>query len=582
MQLPYKKANVHLFIEVFKTMKWALNVLKNYQSRLYLYIVILILQAVYQIYMTSRIGNIVDLALEDNISKMLGTGLILLGLYIANIIISIISNRFACRNYNGMYNDLELKIYRKIMDASWQELSDYHSGDLITRLSSDIKTIAGNTSGLVPTLIAELTLITSAGIYMIYLDYSMVFLAIVIAPIVIIASRIFMGKIYESEGKIREIESKINSYNVETFENIQAVKAFGIKDYFYDRMNRIEIDRKKIDLTTNKYIMSSYAASSLAGIAAAFILFIWMFYRVHSGVISFGSLSVIAFLALQIARAMEKLLDLIPTIMAYMAASDRVKKLLLIPDEKNFDSEENKKLLSDIANKGFSIYIKDMYFKYKNDYDVFEGANLTAGVGETIAIIGPSGEGKTTMLRVLLGIVTANCGKVYISDGDREVNMGILTRPIVSYVPQTNTMMAGTIRENLKMIRPEISDDEIYEALKIACIYDFVVKLPNRLDHMLGQNGQGLSEGQNQRLAIARALLKRSPILLLDEATSAIDVATERRIIDNIRTLYPQKIIILTTHRPTVLSKCDRVYRIADKKTQVVEQADIQRLIDEF
>ena len=576
-----KKEKIKVFSEVFKTLCWALTILKEFRVRLYLYIVFLILQSVYRIYMTSRVGNIVDLALGDNVNGLIITGAFFALLYVINIVITIIGNRFACRNYNGMYNDLELKIYRKIMDASWEKLSEYHSGDLITRLSSDVKTVAGNTSGLVPTMIAELTLILSASVYIIYVDYSMIFLALVIAPVVLIASRIFMGKIYRSEAEIREIESKIGSYNVETFNNIQAVKAFSLGDYFYEKMFNIETVRKKVDLRTNKYIISSFATTNFAGIIGACILIGWMFYRVHTGVISFGALSVIAFLALQVGRAIEDLFDLLPTIMAYMASAKRVKMLLDIEDESNGDDNvEIEPLLN--GSDGVDIHVEDMYFKYRNGYSVFEGASFEAKPAELIALVGASGEGKTTMLRIILGIVTAYKGRTYASNSKTEIDLGLKTRSIISYVPQGNTMMAGTISENMRMVNKDATDEEIVQALKDAHIYDFVQKLPGGPEYELGQGGHGLSEGQNQRLCIARALLKNVPVLLLDEATSALDVATERKILDNIRKRYPNKTIILTTHRPTVLTMCDRVYKIADRKIDIVNSDSIQRLIDEF
>lgn len=533
--------------------------------------------------MTSRVGGIVDLALEDNVDRLARTGTYFVFLYILNIVITIVCNRFASWNYNGIYNDLELKVYRKIMNGEWEGLSEYHSGDLITRLSSDVKTVAGNTSGLVPTLISKLTLIFGAGLFIVYLDYSMIFLAIILVPVVLLASRIFMGKIYKSEAEIREIESLINSYNVEAFNNIHAIKSFGLGNFFFNRMEKIEIKRKKVDLKTNQYIMCSYATSYFAGIIGACVLIAWMYYRVHSGVISFGSLSVMAFLAFRIGLATEQLLDLVPTIMAYMASADRLKVLLYIPDEEDtLTSDEVEQFILDGINSGISIHVKDMYFKYKNDLSVFEGASLDASPGEIIAIVGPSGEGKTTMLSVLLGIVEPYKGRVYASNGKSSIDLGRETRSMISYVPQENTMMTGSILQNLKMANEFATDTEIRKAMETACILDYVEKLPEGMDYKIGQNGHGFSEGQNQRLAIARALLKKVPILLMDEATSALDVATERRILDGIRREHPDKTIIITTHRPTVLAMCDKVYRIADKKTSIIGQDDIQRIIDEF
>ena len=583
MDFPKKNDKLNIFVNIFRTLHWALSELSGYKARLIIYIVILMLQALYEIFIASMVGNIIDLALVDDMDQLIRTGVLFVGLYAVDIMISVTSNRFSAKNYNGMYNCLELKVYRKIMNSSWEELTEYHTGDLITRLASDIKTVAGNTSGLVPTMISRLTLMVFAGIYIIILDYSMVFVAVVVAPVILIASRIYMGKIFKAQMDIKSIESRINSYNKETFNNIQAIKAFNLGNVFYDRMNVLEIDRKNADLRSNKYSVSSWAISFVAGLFAATVCIGWMFYRVHEGILTFGSLSVLAFLAFQIGGAMKVLLNLIPTIMEYMASAERVKKLLVLNDEEeNTAPDEIEDFSRSASESGVSVKLKDMHFKYKNGYSVFEGASMEANPGEIVALVGPSGEGKTTMLRIILGIVTAFKGTVQAISGDKVLPLGKQTRQLISYVPQGNTMMAGTIIENMKLVNPDATEEQVIEALKTACIYDFVKKLPDGLEHKLGENGLGFSEGQNQRLSIARALLKDAPILLLDEATSALDVATERNVLNNIMKNDPQKTVILTTHRPTVLSMCNRVYRIGDKTTTVIGNDDIRKLMDEF
>ena len=583
MKISLKEGKLRLFADIFRNMKWAVGVLSDFKVRLRVYSAVLIIQAIYSIYLTTRMGSIIDLALEDNVYQLVVNGLTLIALYIFVIFLSVFSNRFSAVNYNGMYNELELKVYRKIMDSSWEELTEYHSGDLITRLTTDIKVVAGNTSGLVPTIIAKGVLITASVVYILYLDFSMVVVIIIVAPLIVLASRAYMGKIYGSQKKIKELESRINSYNKETFNNIQAVKAFGLGNLFYDRMNTLENDRKDADLKSNRYSLTSWSISYFIGIIGASVCIGWMFYRVHAGVISFGYLSVLGFLAVEIANAAKEILNLVPTMMDYLASSDRVRTILALNDEEEkSDPASVEKLIETGIENGVSVEIDDMFFKYKNGYSVFEGASLRADPGEIIALVGPSGEGKTTMLRIILGIVTAYAGNVRAYSGSESISLGKQTRSIISYVPQGNTMMEGTIMENMQMVAPEATKDDIIEALKTACIYEFIEKLPDGLDHKLGESGLGFSEGQNQRLSIARALLKDVPILLMDEATSALDVVTERRVLDNIMKKNPKKTVILTTHRPTVLTMCDRVYRIANKKVNIIGEEDIKELIDEF
>lgn len=583
MDTSANKEKKRLIHDIFKSIKWSLRVMKKYRKRLGIYIILIIIQRIYELYMTTRVGNIVDLALENNIYSLIRSFAFLMGLYVSNIILSLFTGRFSARNYNGMYNNLELITYRKIMDSSWSDLTEYHSGDLMTRLSTDIRSIAGNTNGLLPSIVSNIIVIAGAGIYLLFLDYTIILVALIIAPIVLVSSRLFMGKIYTAQRRIKEIESDITSYNKETFNNIQAVKAFGLGDRFYSKMEDLENQRMTADLKSNKYSLTSWSISYSTGLIGAAVCIGWLFFRVHSGVISFGSLSVMAFLALQVGSKMKELMNMIPFVMEYMASTERVDKLLSIKDEETKPLPEGyEKLMEDALREGASVCVKDMFFRYKNGYSVFEGVSMEANPGEIVALVGPSGEGKTTMLRIILGIVEAYKGEVYSKVGNNSIDFGKQTRPMISYVPQGNTMMAGTILENMQIIKPEASVEEIEEVLKTTCIYDFIKQLPDGLDHMLGENALGFSEGQNQRLSIARALLKDAPILLMDEATSALDVATERKLLNNIIKKDPKKTVILTTHRPTVLSMCDRVYHIEKKKIRLFGEEEINKLMDEF
>ncbi len=569
--------------DIFRNLRWVLGLLKRYRAKLYLFMLLLILITVYQLFLTSQMGTVIDIALADNAGELLQKSAVLVGLYAVSVMAGILSDRISAVNFNSMYNDLNLMAYRKIMDSSWEELTEYHSGDLITRLTSDVKSVALNTCRLIPSVMAKMVMVVLAGIYILVLDYTMILVAIVVAPIVLLSSRVFMGKVYESHRTIKEIESNINSYNKETFNNIQAVKAFNLGKLFYKKMDKMESDRKEADLKSNEYSLLSLVITFLAEIVGAFICIGWMYYRVHTGVISFGSLTVLAFLAYQIGSALKGTLNMVPDVMEYMASTERLKKLILLRDEvESFSDEAISSFVEKGIKDGVSIHIEDMHFKYRNGYSVFEGAGLEANPGEIIALVGPSGEGKTTMLRIILGIVTALGGKVYASVSGEELELGKQTRSIISYVPQGNTMMAGSVLENMKLIKQDATEGEIREALDTACIGDFIDNLQDGLEHVLGESGLGFSEGQNQRLSIARALLKDSPVLLMDEATSALDVATERKVLDNIMKKNPKKTVILTTHRPTVLAMCDRVYRIADKKTNVIGKDDIQRLMDDF
>ena len=210
-------------------------------------------------------------------------------------------------------------------------------------------------------------------------------------------------------------------------------------------------------------------------------------------------------------------------------------------------------------------------------------SDFRAAPGEIVALVGPSGEGKTTMIRLILGLIHPAEGRAFLlaSDG-RQVEMNADSRFLFSYVPQGNAILAGTVAENMRMVKEDASDEEIEEALKIACAWDFIAKLPDGINSKVGERGRGFSEGQAQRIAIARAVLRDAPIMLLDEATSALDVTTERQVLRNIIQQRPNKTCIVTTHRPTVLNMCQRVYRVMNTRVTELSEEESSRMAMDF
>ena len=227
--------------------------------------------------------------------------------------------------------------------------------------------------------------------------------------------------------------------------------------------------------------------------------------------------------------------------------------------------------------------MKDVDYAYVEDKQVITDSQFVAKPGEIVALVGPSGEGKTTMIRLILGLIRPDEGTVSLmASNGRAVEMNADTRHLFSYVPQGNTILSGTIAENMRVVKEDATDEEIIEALKIACAWEFVSKLPETINSGVGERGRGLSEGQAQRIAIARAVLRDSPVMLLDEATSALDVTTERTVLRNIVQQRPNKTCIVTTHRPSVLNLCQRVYRVVNTKVTELSEEEAGRMAIDF
>lgn len=272
--------------------------------------------------------------------------------------------------------------------------------------------------------------------------------------------------------------------------------------------------------------------------------------------------------------------QIIPSFLNSSVSAHRIRELVELPKEVHVSESEE---LDPFAEDGFEVLMKDVNFAYVEGTRVITDSYFKACPGEIVALVGPSGEGKTTMIRLILGLIRPQEGEaVIVASNGREIVLNAETRHFFAYVPQGNTILSGTIAENMRMVKEDATDEEIIEALKIACAWDFVEKLPDTINSALGERGRGLSEGQAQRISIARAVLRNAPILLLDEATSALDVTTERKVLRNIIEQKPNKTCIVTTHRPSVLNMCQRVYRVMETKVTELDEEESSRMAIDF
>ena len=278
--------------------------------------------------------------------------------------------------------------------------------------------------------------------------------------------------------------------------------------------------------------------------------------------------------------AFNNVISIIPSFLNSSVSAHRIRELVELPKEAHIEKSHE---FDAMAEDGFTIQMKKVDFSYTKDKKVIQYSDFEALPGEIVALVGPSGEGKTTMIRLILGLIQPQRGEALLmASNGQKVLLNAETRHFFSYVPQGNTILAGTIAENLRMVKENASDEELIEALKLACAWEFVEKMQNGLNTQLGEKGRGLSEGQAQRVAIARAILRDAPILLLDEATSALDVTTERKVLKNIITRRPNKTCIVTTHRPSVLNLCQRVYRVVDTKVTPLSEEESAKMAMDF
>ena len=570
--------------EMYIEGKWIAKYIYKYKWGVVFYIFLGILGTILGLISSVFSKNLIDAVTghdSENIGVIIAT---IIGMGLGSIILEAVTGRISAKINIKVGNEIRADIYDKIINTDWESMSSFHSGDLLTRLTGDATTVADSVLGWIPNLITKLVQFICIFAVIMYYDPTMAVLSLLSAPITILVSKSLMLKMRKFNKASREISSEMMAFNEETFQNLQSIKAFNLINVFSNRLRGVQEKAKKVGLEYNKFSIYTYCFMSVVGMVVYYSCFGWGVYRLWTGHITYGTMTLFLQLSSKLSSSFSDLINVVPSAIGATTAAGRIMEVVELPRENIKDDSIVDTMCTNLDDNGISVKVEDGYFKYLNSEKVvLDNANIEANPSEIIALVGPSGEGKSTMMRILLGLTNLKSGKATLKDeSGLNCHISASSRKLMAYVPQEKTMFSGTIAENMRMVKADATDEEIINALKDACAYDFVEKLPEGIYSSIGERGLGFSEGQNQRLSIARALLRNSPILLLDEATSALDVDTERRVLKNIMESNKKRTCIVTTHRPSVLNMCDRVYRICQSKVNLVEQSEVDMMVVDF
>lgn len=528
--------------------------------------------------------DMVDIITGHQTGLLLKTFSLYIGFSIGNIVLNQISSYFSNKISIGVDNSIKADIFEKMLCTDLESIQSYHTGDLLTRWSSDASTISNGVLSWIPNLIIYLARFISTFALVFYNDPMFALLALIGMPVSLLMSNRILKRMRNNNKQSAAMGARMSGFNQEAFSNIQTIKAFDLIRLYSHRLRELQSEYLSMRLTFQKLSMATSIILSLVGLFVSYSCYAFGIYRVWSGAISYGTMTMFLSLASSLTGTLNQLVSLVPTAISITTSAGRLMDILNMPKEDFSHTDEVDAFKQANADDGISLRMSDFSYSYHNGTQVFEHADFTAHPHEIVALVGPSGEGKTTLLRLILSLLHAQEGTTCLHGNTtgEEMTLTPSTRRLFSYVPQGNTMFSGTIAENMRNVQPDASDDEIIEALKASCAWDFVRKLPDGINSKVGERGTGFSEGQAQRLSIARALLRHAPILLLDEATSALDVATERQVLKNImRDDYPRTCIV-TTHRPTVLGVCKEVYKISNLRCKPLNADEIRELEDAF
>lgn len=542
--------------ETFKKLKWIFAQGKPAYPTLIISVIIGSITSAVGVYNTMISKNLIDAATSGQVNIVIKWLTVMVAIIIFNLVFGTINSLLSTYTNNKIYNELQKKFFSHVTYSEYMANSKYHSVGLLTRITSDTSTINGFICGTVPSMIySSITLIISFFTLLSINPFIAVF-TVLVFPMLLIMNKLLGTRIKKFYKDIQDQSIKYNSFVQESIQNLMIVKTFCAEKRTISNLTKLQSEKFKLLFKQTLFSSLVGIAFSIGSSGLYFIVFAWGALNLVSGAITFGTMTALLQLFNKVRSPLSSLAGCYSPIITTLAACERLMEL------EEMALEEGSGLL-DIDSYSYpSIEFNNVTFGYKENSPVLKNVSCTINPGETIALVGPSGQGKTTMIKLLLSLLSPNEGSLSISTDNISEKITKDHRNLISYIPQGNTLFSGTIKENITYGNIDATYEEIKKACINACAFDFINELDDKFDTVLGEKGFGLSEGQAQRISIARSFLRTRPILILDEATSALDAKTEISVLKSIKNLEHKPTCIIITHRPGALAICDRILRL--------------------
>ena len=580
--------------DLWMKIKWMGSYAKPAIPFLIFSIIVNVIFAIIGIYNITVSKSLIDSAISGDSDATIRWLIIMLSITLISMLSSPVTSFMSTHSSTKLTQNIQRKIYQHIQCSDWLEQSKFHSVSLLTRVTSDVSNISSAILGTIPSLVSLLVTLIGSFYTLISWAPSIALAAVFLGPFLILVGKYFSSKLKDLYKEAQEEDVKYRSFMQESIQNIMIVKTFCMEKINMHRLIDIQNNKYKIAMRNTRLSVMTSMSMSFCSSLAYFTIFTWGVLNIAKGLSTYGTFTGMLQLYSKVQAPFSSLASMIPGLISTMAAAERLMEIEAIPVEKMADEKELDDIgslevaLDTISSKVSSAFNKpnivfdNVSFAYKANNNILNNINLTIEAGETLAFVGPSGEGKTTMIRLILSLINPTEGNILLSEGNLVKDINRNYREIISYVPQGNTLFSGSIRDNLKYGNPNASDDEIKAALSNACALDFVNELENGLDTMIGEKGVGISEGQAQRIAIARSFLRERPILILDEATSALDPETEVNVLKAVRELPTKPTCIIITHRPSALNICNRIMKLEKGHLREVSRESILEVASEL
>lgn len=552
----------------FATLKWLWNTFHKERWQVVIITFTCAISASLTVVYADFSKRIINAATEEHsMERVIQCAIGFLILITVQLILNLVSASFADRCKARIEVTLRKHILDSVIKKDYQGVTKYHTGEIQNRMTNDVTTISEGFTSILPDLIYFVVKLVCAFIYLVVKDKFFTLVFVVGGFAVLIFSLMFKKIVKKLHKKVQESEGTVRSFIQEILTSLLVIKSFNVEN----KVEKEAEDLMELNYRT-KMKRRMFSIMARAGVSASFNLgyvfaLAYGAYRLVNG-IDYGTVVSMLQLVNQIQQPFASLSNMLPKYFGLLASAERIIELDKINDE--FEHNNSDINAIDTYDKLKSINFENITFGYDRDV-ILDNTSLKIDKGDFVAIMGISGIGKSTLLKLLLGVFRIDSGSITLDVGNETIPVDCHTRKMFSYVPQGNFLLSGSIRDNLTFINSDVTDEEIKEAVRISCADQFVYDLPQQLDTVIGEHGIGLSEGQLQRLAIARSILSKSPIMLLDEATSALDEATELRFLKNLKEMQ-DKTCIIVSHKTAALEICNKHIKIIDSKIVLEEK----------
>lgn len=544
-------------------MPWLLRTVRRWIPALLLLVVCNVAAAVFSVIYSLGYREVVDSATGGNLQAFvracISQGALVLSILVVNVLIHHLKEQLQAI----MDRDIKKKMLQNLLRGEFAQVSRYHTGDLLSLMNHDVQVMLTSILTLLPSIATMFTKLVVALWVLISLEPKVAYVVVFGGIFIVVVTGVIRRNLKSLNKKASKAQGKVSGFIQETLEKLLMVQAMDISDVMEDRADQLLDERYQVHRKRKNISVISGACMSVLAYGSAFGALVFCANGIFHGTMTFGTLTAISQLIAHVRGPFTNMSGIMPQYAALTASAERLMELDRVCDTTPVERKDAEALYESMT----AIEATELTFAYDRDL-VFDHASFRLPKGSFGVIVGHSGIGKSTLLKLLLGIFPPKSGSLHIAGEQGDVAFDRTTRKLFAYVPQGNLLLSGTLRDNLTVTNRDATQEQIDRALYVSAMDAYLPTLPDGLDTVVGENALGLSEGQAQRLSIARAILSNAPILLLDEATSALDDETEKVVLQRIRQL-PGKTCIAVTHRSAAMDVADWALEMRDGKCTV-------------